>query len=381
MKHPTSTRRLRIIAPLAVAALIAAGWGASGAGATTPPTTPDEGAGTETMGTETMGTDTMGTDTMGTGSMDTTAGTAMEMADVDLTGMSYTVGSKEFTEQLILGAITIQVLEAGGADVSDETGLVGSDTVREALLSGEIDMYWEYTGTGWINHLGNTDPVAGEQEQFDAVAEADLEANGVTWLDPAPFNNTYAIATTTEMAEELGISTLSDLAALAESDPDVVTLCAAAEFLSRDDGLPGLEEAYGFSFGDEVSELELGLVYTSVDAQDPCTFGEVFATDGRIAALGLTVLEDDQQFFPSYLPSLNVGEGVEGIEQLEALFGPVSEALDNDTMRALNARVDVDGEQPEDVAADFLSEMMGGGEPMGSEPMTSEPMVETTAAG
>jgi len=276
--------------------------------------------------------------------------------DADLSGSSFTVGSKEFTEQLILGQITIQVLEDAGADVSDETGLVGSDTVRGALTGGEIDMYWEYTGTGWINHLGNTDPVVGAEEQYDAVAEADLEENGITWLEPAPFDNTYANAAATETAEDLGVTSLSDLAALEESDPDAVTLCAAAEFLARDDGLPGLEEAYGFSFGDEVSELELGLVYTSIDEADPCNFGEVFATDGRIAALDLTVLEDDEQFFASYLPSLNVGEGVEGIDQLEALFGPVAAALDTETMQALNAQVDVDGDQPEDVAREFLEQ-------------------------
>jgi len=276
--------------------------------------------------------------------------------DADLSGMSYTVGSKEFTEQLILGQITLQVLENAGADVSDETGLVGSDTVRGALTSGDIDMYWEYTGTGWINHLGNTAPVTGEQEQYEAVATADLEENGITWLSPASFNNTYAIALSTESAEELGVTSLSDLAALQEENPDVFTLCAAAEFLARDDGLPGLEESYGFSFGDEVSELELGLVYTSIDEGDPCTFGEVFATDGRIAALGLTVLEDDKQFFPSYLPALNVGKDVEGIDQLEQLFAPVSAALDTATMQALNSRVDVDGEQPEDVARSFLED-------------------------
>lgn len=285
-----------------------------------------------------------------------TATTMMPPADVDMSGMSFTVGSKEFTEQLILGQITIQVLEDAGADVSDETGLVGSDTVRAALVSGDIDMYWEYTGTGWINHLGNTEPVVGEQEQYDAVAKADLEENGITWLEPAPFNNTYAIATSDENAEELGVASLSDLAAVSEDNPDAFTLCAAAEFLARDDGLPGLEEAYGFSFGDNVSELDLGLVYASIDKGDPCTFGEVFATDGRIAALGLTVLTDDEEFFPSYLPSLNVGEGVEGIDQLEELFAPVAARLDTETIRALNAQVDVDGEQPEDVARSFLEE-------------------------
>ena len=271
-----------------------------------------------------------------------------------LAGSSFKVGSKEFTEQLILGQITIQVLEDAGADVSDETGLVGSDTVRKALLSGDIDMYWEYTGTGWINHLGNTKPVTGEQEQYDAVAKADLEENGVTWLDPAPFDNTYSIAIASENAEELGVSSLSDLADLQDEDPDSFTLCAAAEFLARDDGLPGLEKAYGFDFGDNVSELELGLVYTSVDKGDPCMFGEVFATDGRIASLDLTVLEDDEKFFASYLPSLAVRKGVKKIDQLEKLFAPVAEALDTETIRALNAKVDVDGEQPEDVAGDFL---------------------------
>jgi osmoprotectant transport system substrate-binding protein len=273
-----------------------------------------------------------------------------------LSGSSFKVGSKEFTEQLILGQITIQVLEDAGAKVSDETGLVGSNTVRQALISGDIDLYWEYTGTGWINHLGNTAPVKGERQQFDAVAKADLEKNGVTWLEPAPFNNTYGLATSSENATALAVSKLSDLAALQQRSANDFTLCAAAEFLARDDGLPGLETAYGFSFGDKVSELELGLVYASVDKGDPCKFGEVFATDGRIAALGLKVLDDDKQFFASYLPSLNVRKGVDKIPQLQQLFTPVAAALTTATMQELNSKVDVDGEQPEDVARDFLTE-------------------------
>jgi len=277
-------------------------------------------------------------------------------AGTDLSGATFTVGSKEFTEQLILGQITIQVLEDAGATVNDETGLVGSTVVREALTAGDIDMYWEYTGTGWLTHLGNDAPITGSQEQFDAVKEADA-ANEIAWLDPAPFNNTYAIALASETTTELGLTTMSDLAAYAAENPDETTLCAAAEFLGRDDGLPGLEAAYGFEFGD-VSELELGLVYTSIDAGDPCIFGEVFATDGRIAGLGLTVLEDDENFFPSYLPALNVRQEVlDANPALVALFARVAAALDNETMTALNAKVDVDGEEPADVAADFLTEM------------------------
>ena len=273
-----------------------------------------------------------------------------------LAGSSFKVGSKEFTEQLILGQITIQVLEDAGADVSDETGLVGSNTVRAALVSGDIDLYWEYTGTGWINHLGNTQPVKGEREQYDAVAKADLEKNGVTWLEPAPFNNTYGLATSSENATTLKVTQLSDLAPLQQTNPDAFTLCAAAEFLARDDGLPGLQTAYGFNFGDKVSELELGLVYASVDKGDPCKFGEVFATDGRIAALGLTVLKDDKQFFASYLPALNVRRGVDKIPQLREVFAPVAAALDTATMQELNSQVDVDGEQPADVARAFLTD-------------------------
>ncbi|MEA2827344.1 MAG: osmoprotectant transport system substrate-binding protein [Actinomycetota bacterium] len=293
----------------------------------------------------------------GSDSKDTTSsgGTATTEAGV-LSGSSFKVGSKEFTEQLILGQITILVLKDAGASVSDETGLVGSNTVRQALISGDIDMYWEYTGTGWINHLGNTAPVKGEREQFDAVAKADLDKNGVTWLEPAPFNNTYSLATSSENATALAVSKLSDLAPLQQKNPNDFTLCAAAEFLARDDGLPGLEKAYGFSFGNKVSELELGLVYASVDKGDPCKFGEVFATDGRIAALGLKVLDDDKQFFASYLPSLNVRKGVDKIPQLKELFAPVAAALDTATMQELNSKVDVDGQQPDQVARAFLTE-------------------------
>jgi len=286
---------------------------------------------------------------------------ASAAAGVDLAGAEFTVGSKEFTEQLILGQITIQLLEDAGATVTDETGLVGSSVVREALAQGDIDMYWEYTGTGWITHLGNDTPIPGAQEQFDAVKEADA-ANDIAWLDPAPFNNTYAIAVASETATELEIATMSDLAAYAGENPEGATVCGASEFLNRDDGLPGLEEAYGFEFS-EVSELELGLVYTSTDAGDPCVFGEAFATDSRIVALDLTVLEDDLEFHPTYLPALNVRQEVlDENPGLADLFAPVAEALDDETMLGLNAQVDVDGEEPADVAEAFLSEngLVGG---------------------
>ena len=132
---------------------------------------------------------------------------------IDLSGVSLTVGSKEFTEQLILGYIASLALEDAGADVRDQLGLVGSTTVREALISGEIDLYWEYLGTAWVTYLGNETGIPDVQEQFEAVRDADAE-NGITWLEPAPFNNTYAIAMTDESAEELGITSISEIGEL-----------------------------------------------------------------------------------------------------------------------------------------------------------------------
>lgn len=278
------------------------------------------------------------------------------LAQFDLSGAELTVGSKEFTEQLILGQITIQALEAAGATVDDQTGLVGSDIAREALTSGEIDMYWEYTGTGWITHLGNEDAIPDEQEQYEAVAQEDLESNGIDWLEPAGFNNTYAIATREEAIDEFGVQTLSEFSEFASSNPDEATLCAASEFLNRNDGLPGLEKAYGFDIPDEnIAEVEFGVIFTSVDKGDPCNFGEVFATDGRMAALGLTVLEDDKHFFPSYVPALNVNqEVVEQNPDIEGLAAELAAALDTETMTRLNAQVDVDGGFPEQVAQEWL---------------------------
>jgi osmoprotectant transport system substrate-binding protein len=286
---------------------------------------------------------------------------ASPAAGVDLAGKSFTVGSKEFTEQLILGQITKLVLEDAGATVVDETGLVGSPVVREALVSGDIDMYWEYTGTGWITHLKNTAPVVGTRPQFEAVRDADA-ANGIVWLDPAPLNNTYAIALATEKATELGLTTLSDAATYATANPAAATICAASEFLARDDGLPGLEAAYGMKFATPAT-LELGLIPPAIDTGTDCLFGEVFATDARIASLGLTVLEDDKSFFPAYEPSLNVRKEVfDASPELADLFAPIAAALDTTTMTGLNAKVDVDGGEAADVAKGFLTEkgLIGG---------------------
>jgi osmoprotectant transport system substrate-binding protein len=277
---------------------------------------------------------------------------------VDLSGLEVAVGSKEFTEQKILGQIALQALEAAGATVTDRTGLAGTDAARAALTSGEIDAYWEYTGTGWIIHLGHTEPLADSRKQYEAVAEEDLAKNHIQWLQPAPANNSYAIAVRSEAAGVLGVTNLSSLAVLAELRPEDTTLCAASQFLTRDDGLPGMEKAYNFEFpNDNIVKTQEGEIYRAIDEGGKCNFGEVFVTDGRVRAFDLEILEDDKQFFPIYNPSLTVREEVMNeYPGISDVFAPISEQLDNETLQELNAAVDVHGQSAEDVAQQFLRE-------------------------
>lgn len=278
---------------------------------------------------------------------------------VNLSDAEFTVGSKEFTEQLILGQITLQVLENAGATVKDQTGLAGTVAARKALESDEIDMYWEYTGTGWITHLGHTDPIAGRQKQFEAVAKEDLKENGIEWLEPpAPANNTYAIAVRKEVYDKLGVKDLSDFKQLVEENPEEATICVGTEFSTRDDGLPGVEKTYDFEFpSDNIVKIDEGLIYQATNKGDKCNFGEVFATDGRIKGLGLELVTDSKGFFPLYNPALCVNKKVmEEYPQLKKIFAPVSEKLTTETLQELNTQVDIDGQLPEDVAQKWLSD-------------------------
>lgn len=270
--------------------------------------------------------------------------------DGELAGAGITVGSKEFTESHVLAQISAVALENAGAEITDQTGISGSATVREALESGEIDLYWDYTGTGWVNILGNTAEDVPE-DLYSAVAEADAE-NGIAWLQPANFENTYRIAAKSDFAAENGIATMTDVAAFIGENPDQAAVCAASEFISRDDGLPGLEEAYGFEF-DPVVELDLNLIYTQVG--ESCPFGEVFSTDARITANDLTVIEDDEGFFVPYEGAVTLRqETLDEHPAIAEILDPISEALTDEVMIELNGQVDNLGEDPRDVAEEWL---------------------------
>jgi osmoprotectant transport system substrate-binding protein len=284
------------------------------------------------------------------------AGPLAEAGDLD--GAEISVGSKNFTESILLGKIALIVMKAAGAEVTDLTNIPGSAATRQAALEGQIDAQWEYTGTGWITYLGHTDPIKDETEQYEAVRDEDLE-NGLAWLPPAPMNNTYGFAVTKQTQEKYGLKTLSDIAKVPVGER---TLCIESEFANRPDGLNGMLETYGLSRGadgvpeDNLQTYQTGAIYDAT-AKGRCTFGEVFTTDGRILALDLVVLEDDKRYFPNYNVSLVLGEQVlDDHPDLADLFAPVSEKLTNEVLLELNARIDVDGEDPTDVARDWLAE-------------------------
>ncbi|PQP15324.1 glycine betaine ABC transporter substrate-binding protein [Rhodococcus opacus] len=274
----------------------------------------------------------------------------------ELEGVKITVGSKDFTEQVTLGYIIEFALSAAGADVRDLTNIQGSNSTRDAQLDGQIDVTYEYTGTGWINYLGNEIPIPDPTAQFEAVRDEDLDSNGMVWADPAPMNNTYALAMSRQTAEETGITTLSEYADLVNRDPAAATTCVETEFNVRQDGFPGMAAKYGFDPARANRQiLQTGIIYQATADGTQCKFGEVFTTDGRIIALDLVLLDDDRQFFPKYNPAITMRKDfAEAHPQVAEVMAPISAALTNEEITELNRRVDVEGEEPADVARDWL---------------------------
>ncbi|MDS0132978.1 MULTISPECIES: glycine betaine ABC transporter substrate-binding protein [unclassified Amycolatopsis] len=271
-----------------------------------------------------------------------------------LQGVKVTVGSKDFTENIILAYMAEMALTAAGADVVDLSDIKGSNSSRQALLSGQTDVTWEYTGTGWINYQGNELPVpGGEKAQYEATAKADAEKFGVTWLNYSPLNDQYAFAVTEKYGADNNLKTTSDLAAFIKQKPDQAVFCLETEFTSRQDGFPAAVKAYGFQ-NPTVKNFGIGTIYSAV-ASGTCPVGEVFTTDGRISGLNLRVLEDDKKAFPQYNAVATLR--TEWLNQHPEVRGPlekVSAAIDNEQMVELCKQVDVDGQDAGKVAHDWM---------------------------
>ena len=276
-----------------------------------------------------------------------------------LEGVPITVGSKEYTEQVILGYILEYTLAAAGAEVRDLTGIVGSRSTREAQLSGQVDVAYEFTGNAWINYLGHEKPIADSREQYEAVREEDLARNDMVWLEPAPMDDTYALAASRETVERTGVRTLSQYAELVRRNPTAARTCVDTEFRARQDGFPGMAAAYGFDPARVPTPvLQVGIIYQATADGTQCDFGEVFTTDGRIAALDLVVLVDDKQFFAHYNPSVTMKRAFyQAHPQIADVTAPVTAALTNDAIMEMNKQVDVDGRDPAVVARDWMVTM------------------------
>lgn len=273
-----------------------------------------------------------------------------------LDGLSIGIGSKNFQEQLILGKIAAILMQSAGAEVKDLTNMPGSDTSRQAMLQGQIQMSWEYTGTAWISYLGHDTGIPDKQKQYDAVRKEDEEKYGLIWLKPAPMNNSYGFAVTRRNSETLHLTKLSQLDSLPVKER---TFCVESEFANRNDGFEPMLKHYGVPLGtgvlrDNIRTLDTGAVYAATSKGD-CLFGEIFTTDGRIKSLDLVVLQDDKKYFPAYNVAPVISKKVlDKYPQLRDLFEPVSDKLTDQVLIELNAQVDVDGREPADVAMDWL---------------------------
>lgn len=268
------------------------------------------------------------------------------------------VASKGFTEQIILGKIMVYLLKDRGLPVKDRTSLGGTKVCREALEQGQIDVYMEYTGTAWTNFFKKKEVVRDSMGLYNKVKEIDA-ANGLVWLAPAMFNNTYAIVMSAGNADKMGIHTLSQWAAYAKAHPGEMTLTSNPEFYSRADGFKGMMEYYGLTFGKEIPDANVKKMDTPLCKKavrdNQVLSGMAFATDGEIKEYDQVVLDDDKHFFPIYNPAPVVRQAVlDEYPQVKFILNEIGGSLDTATMTRLNFRVNVNGEKPDAVAKSWL---------------------------
>lgn len=270
-----------------------------------------------------------------------------------------TLASKNFTEQRILSAITVQYLRAKGFQVEPKTNLA-TVIIRNAMINKQIDMTWEYTGTSLIifNHINKR---MTPQETYDTVKKLDAKL-GLVWLQPADMNNTYAFAMQRRRAEKEQIRTMSQLVAKVEqvrkTDPKHNWLLGLdLEFAGRSDGLKPMQALYDMPLDrPQIRQMDPGLVYNAirdgfVDA------GLVYTTDGRVKGFDLQVLEDDKGYFPSYAVTPVVRADVlQNTPGLEEALNTLSKQFNNQVITELNAKVDIDYQTPQQVADAFLKQ-------------------------
>jgi osmoprotectant transport system substrate-binding protein len=277
-------------------------------------------------------------------------------------GPEIVVASKIDTEGALLGSMIVILLEDAGLNVVDNTEFGTTDVIRRAIFNDEIDIYPEYTGNGgWFFADTARSLWQNAQTAYETVAEYDFRENNLVWLQPAPANNTWAIAIREDIAEAEGLVTLEDFAAYVNSGGEI-TLAGSEEFVSREDALPSFQDAYGFELSnDQMVVFAGGNTATTIQAAARQTDGVntamAYGTDGALAALGLVVLEDSLGVQPVYEPAPLVrAETIELHPEIRGLLEPVFLTLDLRTLQGLNAQIAVDGLPASSVARDYLIE-------------------------
>ena len=284
------------------------------------------------------------------------AGLTLSACGGDDAGSTIVVGSKDFTENILLGQMLVVALEEAGIPVEDRTILGGTVVNRDALLAGDINVYPEYNGTGWTVHLEQEDPSFDRDVLYNNVAEKDLADNGIRWVGHSPFNNTYGFASSPAATAANGgeLFTFQTMADYLEANPDAVA-CMESEFPDRPDGLVLWEEHTGFEIPeDQQVILETGVIYTET-GNDNCDFGEVFTTDGRIDGLNLGLVQDPGVMILYNLSYTFRDEVLADADpQVQEIAETIVNSLDNETMVGLNFEVDINGREYADVAREYL---------------------------
>jgi osmoprotectant transport system substrate-binding protein len=248
------------------------------------------------------------------------------------------------------------VLAAAGVDVTAVEATGNSRAVREDQLAGLIDLTWETTGTGWLDLLREIGPSADPDQLYRDVRDEDLDENGIVWLPPAPADAGVGVVADPEAAEDLGIATLSDLAATLDEQREDVAVCVSSPRSTLDpDGLAALAEAAGVRIRTEdVSVFRDRRLFELIDV-GLCPFALVDRLDPRLADLDVELLEDDLGAFVAQQPAITVREDTDELAPgLAEVFEPVAAALDTETLRELLSRVVDEGDTPDQVARDWL---------------------------
>jgi osmoprotectant transport system substrate-binding protein len=265
------------------------------------------------------------------------------------------IGSKNFTEQVIVGNMLADLIEANtNMNVVRKLNLGGTNVCFEALKKGGnyngIDAYVEYTGTGLVDILGMK-PTNDSQVAYNTVKKEFVKKWGIEWLNPWGFDNTYTLAVREDLAKQYGLNTISQLSKISNK----FILGSSMEFLERPDGYIGLKKIYNLNFKD-VKSMDIGIRYVAIDNNEVQVI-DAFSTDGLLVSHHLKILEDDKHFFPPYYAVPIIRQDVlKAHPELKSVINKLSNKISNADMQKLNYKVDGEGMEASEVAKEFLKE-------------------------